>query len=107
VWGPGDSSAGSEGREDTDILLLQTVNKFEIKKVTTKSQKQLINTYLPFGLCAFLSGLCYFSSIMNAFFAFLNDLLGHFSAAIVLDVGEKFSTDQACFSRGVFYIFGG
>jgi hypothetical protein len=25
-WGPGDASAGSEGREDT-ILLLQTANK--------------------------------------------------------------------------------
>jgi hypothetical protein len=36
VWGPGDSSVGSEGREDTDILLLQTVNKFEIKKLQRK-----------------------------------------------------------------------
>jgi hypothetical protein len=26
-WGPGDASAGSEGREDTTILLLQTANK--------------------------------------------------------------------------------
>jgi hypothetical protein len=25
-WGPGDASAGSEGREDTAILLLQIVN---------------------------------------------------------------------------------
>jgi hypothetical protein len=33
VWGPGDGSAGSEGRVDTDLLLLQTVNEFEIKKL--------------------------------------------------------------------------
>jgi hypothetical protein len=33
VWGPADDSAGSEGRVDTDLLLLQTVNKFEIKKL--------------------------------------------------------------------------
>jgi hypothetical protein len=31
VWGPGDGSAGSEGRVDIDLLLLQTVNEFEIK----------------------------------------------------------------------------
>jgi hypothetical protein len=33
VWGPGDASACSEGREDMAILLLQTVNKFEVKKL--------------------------------------------------------------------------
>jgi hypothetical protein len=37
VWGPGDSSAGSEGREDTDILLLQVMNKFEIKKLQRRA----------------------------------------------------------------------
>jgi hypothetical protein len=73
------------------------MNKFEIKKLQQKSQKPLINTYLPFGLYAFLSSLCYSSSIMDAFFTPLNNFLGHFPAAIVLDVGEKFSTDQACF----------
>jgi hypothetical protein len=77
------------------------------QKITTKSQKPLVNTYLPFELCAFLSGLCYFYSIMNAFLAFSNNFLGHFPTTIVPDVGEKFSTHQACFGRGVFYIFGG
>jgi hypothetical protein len=38
MWGPGDSSAGSEGREDTDILLLQFVNKFEIKKLQRRAK---------------------------------------------------------------------
>jgi hypothetical protein len=33
AWGPADGSAGSEGEEDTTILLLQTANKFEIKKL--------------------------------------------------------------------------
>src|SRR5688572_1546736 len=44
---------------------------------------------------------------MNAFFAFSYNLLGHFPATIVPDVGEKFSTSQARFGRGVFYIFRG
>jgi hypothetical protein len=39
---------------------------------------------------------------MDAFFAFLNNFLGHFPTAIVPDVGEKFSTNQACFGRGFF-----
>jgi hypothetical protein len=34
---------------------------------------------------------------MDAFFASLNDLLSHFSAAIVPNVGEKFPTDLAGF----------
>jgi hypothetical protein len=67
AWGPADGSAGSEGGEDTAILLLQTVNKFEIKKLQ-QSQKPLVSTYLPFELRTFLSGLCYFSSVMDAFF---------------------------------------
>jgi hypothetical protein len=54
AWGSADGSAGSGGGEDTTILLLQTVNKFEIKKITTKSQKPLVNTYLPFGLCTLM-----------------------------------------------------
>jgi hypothetical protein len=106
AWGPADGSVGSEGGEDTAILLLQTVNKFEIKKLQ-QSQKPLVSTYLPFELCTFLSGLCYFSSVMDAFFAFSYNFLSHFPATVVLDVGEKFSTDQARFGRGVFYIFGG
>jgi hypothetical protein len=106
AWGSVDDSASSEGGEDTAILLLQTVNKFEIKKLQ-QSQKPLVNTYLHFGLCTFLSALCYFSSVMNAFFAFSYNFLGHFPATIVPDVGEKFSTDQARFDRRVFYIFRG
>jgi hypothetical protein len=62
---------------------------------------------LPFEIRTFFSGLYYFSSVMNAFLAFSYNFLGHFTITIVPDVGEKFSTDQACFGRGVFYIFGG
>jgi hypothetical protein len=41
AWEPADGSAGSEGGEDTAILLLQTVNKFEIKKL----QQRVKNHY--------------------------------------------------------------
>jgi hypothetical protein len=112
AWGSADDSAGSEGGEDTAILLLQTVNitnreQVRNQKITTKNQKPLVSTYLPFGLCTFFSGLGYFSSILNVFFAFSNNFLGHFPATIIPDIGEKFPTDQACSGRGVFYIFGG
>jgi hypothetical protein len=36
--GPADGSAGSEGGEDTAISLLQTVNKFEIKKLQQRAK---------------------------------------------------------------------
>jgi hypothetical protein len=112
VWGSADGSTGSEGGEDTTILLLQTVNitnreQVRNQKITTKNQKPLINTYLPFGLCTFFSSLDYFSSILNTFFAFSNNFFGHFPATIIPDVGENFPTDQTCFGRGVFYIFEG
>jgi hypothetical protein len=102
AWGSADGSAGSEGGEDTAILLLQTVNitnreQVRNQKITTKNQKPLVNTYLPFGLYTFFSILDYFSSILNAFFAFSNNFLGHFPATIIPDVGEKFPTGQACF----------
>jgi hypothetical protein len=58
AWGSADGSAGSEGGEDTAILLLQTVNitnreQVRNQKITTTNQKPLVNTYLPFGLCTF------------------------------------------------------
>jgi hypothetical protein len=38
AWGSADGSAGSEGEEDTAILLLQTVNKFETKKLQQRAK---------------------------------------------------------------------
>src|SRR5688500_1390616 len=102
MWGSADGLAGPEGRES--VVVLQSVNKFEIKKLQ-QSQKLLVNTYLHFDIRTFLSSLCYFSSVMNTFLALSYNFLGHLPATIVPDVGEKFSTDQARFGRGVFYIF--
>jgi hypothetical protein len=42
---------------------------------------------------------------MNTFLALSYNFLGHLPATVVLDVGEKFPTNQARFGRGVFYIF--
>jgi hypothetical protein len=70
---------------------VEKTNQFEATKANDEAKKA-IKRYLSASRVLQLSQLFHcFSSIMNIFFAFLHYFVSHLSAAIFLDVSEKFT----------------